>query len=50
MSTIEPMQREREELEQLKRIRAENGFSISKLIELKKKGYKIVNFEEVCYV
>lgn len=30
-----------------KEIRAETGFSISKLLELKKKGYKIVKFEEV---
>jgi len=43
------IQKEKEELEQLKKIRAETGFSISKLLELKKKGYKIVRFEEVCH-
>lgn len=48
MSCLEStIQKEKEELNYLKRIRAETGFSISKLLELKKKGYKIVKFEEI---
>lgn len=38
---------EKDELEELKKIRDGTGFSLSKLIELKKKGYKIIKSEEV---
>lgn len=37
---------EEDELKEMKRIRDETGFSISKLIDLKKRGYKIVKIEE----
>ncbi len=43
------IQKEKEEFEEMKKIRNVTGFSISKLLELKKKGYKIVKFEEVCH-
>ncbi len=35
------IQKEKDELNVLKKIRAETGFSLGQLIELKKKGYKI---------
>jgi hypothetical protein len=37
---------ENDELKEMKRVRDETGFSMSKLIELKKRGYKIVKIEE----
>ncbi len=36
------IQKEKDELEEMKKIRVETGFSLGKLIDLKKKGYKIV--------
>lgn len=43
MSKIIPIiQEEKEELNEMKRIRDETGIPLSKLIKLKKKGYKIV--------
>lgn len=41
------IQKEKDELEELKKIRDATNFSMSKLLELKKKGYKIVKFKEV---
>ena len=42
-STIDPViKKEKDELNEMKRIRDETGFSISRLLELKKRGYKIV--------
>ena len=38
---------EKEELENLKKIRDETGFPVSRLLEIKKSGYKIVKFEEI---
>ena len=43
--TCNEIQKEKEELEEMKKIRSETGFSLGKLIELKKKGYKIVKVE-----
>ena len=39
------IQKEKDELEELKIIRDGTGFSISKLLELKKRGYKILKVE-----
>lgn len=39
------IQKEKDELNKMKKIRAETGFSLGQLIELKKKGYKIVKVE-----
>ncbi len=36
------IQREKDELNEMKKIRDETGIPLSRLIELKKKGYKIV--------
>ncbi|MFA4871402.1 MAG: hypothetical protein WC623_24600 [Pedobacter sp.] len=41
------MKIENKELTEMKKIRDGTGISISRLIELKKRGYKIVKFEEV---
>jgi len=43
--TCNEIQKEKEELEEMKKIRSKTGFSLGKLIELKKKGYKIVKVE-----
>lgn len=42
---IQIIEEEKKELQEMKRIRHETGFSLSKLIDLKKKGYKIVKIE-----
>ncbi len=36
------IQKEKDELNEMKAIRAATGFSLGQLIELKKKGYKII--------
>lgn len=39
------IQNEKDELEKMKKLRDGTGFSLSKLLELKKKGYKIVKVD-----
>lgn len=41
MNAPELIQKEKNELENMKKVRHETGFSLGQLIELKKKGYKI---------
>ena len=36
------IQKEKDELEEMKKLRHETGLSLGRLIELRKKGYKIV--------
>lgn len=40
------IQREKDELIEMKKVRSETGLSLGKLIELKKKGYKIVKIDD----
>ncbi len=45
MNTPDVIQKEKNELEEMKKIRAATGFSLGNLIELKKKGYKIIKVQ-----
>jgi len=48
-SNLNPLiQQEKDELNEMKKIRAETGLSLGRLIELRKKGYKIVRIGEKC--
>jgi len=39
---IQIIEKEKKELQEMKKIRAETGLSLGKLINLKEKGYKII--------
>jgi len=39
------IQQEKDKLQEMKELRDKTGFSLSKLIDLKKKGYKIVRID-----
>lgn len=39
------IKKEKDELDEMKRIRDGTGFSLSRLLELKKRGYKIIKVE-----
>jgi len=43
--TCNEIQKEKKELEEMKKIRSETGFSLGNLIKLKNKGYKIIKVE-----
>ena len=40
--TISIIEEEKRDLQEMKKIRHDTGFSLGKLIELRKKGYKLV--------
>jgi len=42
------IQKEKDELNEMKKLRHETGLSLGRLIELRKKGYKIVRIGEKC--
>ena len=40
------IQKEKNELNEMKKIRSETGLSLGRLIELRKKGYKLIKVEQ----
>ena len=46
--TISIIEEEKRDLQEMKKVRAETGLSLGKLIDLRKKGYKLIKIGEEC--